>query len=76
MMNIGETVESTVKILRAASRQNQQNGMCAQQRLRSASASAQTDQSSPCALWVAKDPMLLHVDSEESDQTGQMPRLI
>ena len=30
--------------------------------------------SSLSALWVAKDQMLLH--SKESDQTGQMPRLI
>ena len=29
-----------------------------------------------CALWVAKDPNFLHADSEVSDQTGQMPRLI
>ena len=29
-----------------------------------------------CAQWVAKDPSFLHVDSEDSDQTGQMPRLI
>ena len=34
----------------------QQNGMCAQRRLRSAWAAAQSDQSSPCAQWVAKDP--------------------
>ena len=26
--------------------------------------------------WVAKDPSLLHVDSEDTDQTGQMSRLI
>ena len=26
--------------------------------------------------WVAKDPCFLHTDSEGSDQTGQMPRLI
>ena len=26
--------------------------------------------------WVAKDPKLLHADSEDSDQTGRMPRLI
>ena len=25
---------------------------------------------------VAKDPIFLHVDSEDSDQTGRMPRLI
>ena len=26
--------------------------------------------------FVAKDPMLLHADSEDSDQTGRTPRLI
>ena len=56
--------------------QNQQNGLCAQRRLRSAWAYAQSDQSSLCAQWVAKDPRFLHADSEDSDQTGQMPRLI
>ena len=29
-----------------------------------------------CAQWVAKDPRFLHADSEYSDQTGRMPRLI
>ena len=33
-------------------------------------------ESSLCAQWVAKDPSFLHADSEDSDQTGQMPRLI
>ena len=60
----------------AASWQNQQNGMCAQRRLRPAWASVQSDQSSLCAQWVAKDPSFLHADSEDSDQTGRMPRLI
>ena len=32
--------------------------------------------SSLCAQWVAKDSRFLHEDSEDSDQTGQMPRLI
>ena len=55
--------------------------LCAQRRLRSAWASAQTDQSSLCAQWVAKDPSFLHADSEDwSDwvnaQAGWMPRLI
>ena len=40
---------------------NPQNDLCAQRRLRSA--------------W-AKDPMILHADSEDSDQSGRMPRLI
>ena len=29
-----------------------------------------------CAQWVAKDPSFFHADSEDSDQTGRMPRLI
>ena len=28
------------------------------------------------AQWVAKEPRFLHADSEDSDQTGRMPRLI
>ena len=47
--------------------QNQQNDLCTQRRPWSAQASAQSDQSSLCALWVAWDPMLLHADSEDSD---------
>ena len=44
---------------------------CAQQRLRSACAFAQSDQSSLWSLWVAKDQMLLHADSEDwSDWVG------
>ena len=33
-------------------------------------------ESSLCAQWVAKDSSFLHADSEDSDQTGRMPRLI
>ena len=33
-------------------------------------------ESSLCAQWVAKDPSFLRADSEDSDQTGRMPRLI
>ena len=33
-------------------------------------------ESSLCAQWVAKDPRFLHADSQDSDQTGRMPRLI
>ena len=29
-----------------------------------------------CTQWVAEDSIFLHVDSEDSDQTGRMPRLI
>ena len=49
--------------------------LCAQQGLRSACVAAQSDQSSLCAQWVAKDPCFLHADNEDSDQTGWMPRL-
>ena len=51
----------------------------AQRRLRSAWASAQSDQSLRCALsgvHVPKDVRFLHADSEDPDQTGRMPRLI
>ena len=50
---------------RATARQNEQNDMCPQQRFRSAWASARSDQSSLCVLWVAKDPTFLHADSED-----------
>ena len=33
-------------------------------------------ESSLCAQWVAKNPVFLHADSEDSYQTGRMPRLI
>ena len=42
--------------------------LCAQRRLRS--------ESSLCDQWVAKDQRFLQADSEDSDQTGRMPRLI
>ena len=38
--------------------------VCAQRRLRSAWASAQSDQSSLCAQWVAKGPRFLHADAQ------------
>ena len=50
--------------------------LCNQWRLRSAWASAQSDQSSLCAQWVAEDPSFLYADSENSDQIGQMSKLI
>ena len=50
--------------------------LCAQRRLSSALASAQSDQSSLCVQWVAKNTSFPHADSEDSDQTGRMPRLI
>ena len=38
--------------------------------------SAQSDQSLLCTQWIAKDPSFLHADTEDSDETGRMPRLI
>ena len=46
--------------------------MCAQQRLWSAWASAQSDQSLLCAQWVAKDPSFLLADSEDSDAQADL----
>ena len=51
--------------------------VCAQRRLSSAwRIRSVWSESSLCAQWVAKYPRFLHADSEDSDQTGQMPRLI
>ena len=33
-------------------------------------------ESSLCTQWLAEDPVFLHADSADSDQTGRMPRLI
>ena len=33
-------------------------------------------ESSLCAQCIVKDPSFLHADSEDTDQTGRMPRLI
>ena len=58
--------------VRATTWRNQQNDLCAQQRLRSAWASAQSDQSLRCALWT----QAFFMQTAKTDQTGQMPRLI
>ena len=50
--------------------------LCAQRRLSSAWASTQSDQPLLCAQWVAKDPMFLHADSKDSDQTGRTVTLL
>ena len=53
------------------------NGMCTQRRLQlSLDVRPVWSASSMCAQWVAKGPSLLHADSEYSDQSGRMPRLI
>ena len=57
-------------------KQNQQNYMSAQQRLRSTWASAQSDQSSLSA-WRKLGSLATHwAHSEDFDQTGRIPRLI
>ena len=64
------------KFIWAASRQNQENGMCAQWRLGSTWASAQSHQSS-LSTWRKLGSLATHgVHSEDSVQTGWMPRLI
>ena len=65
-----------VKLIWSSAWQNQQNDLCAQRRLRSAWASAQSDQSSLSA-WRNIGPLTIYwVLSEDTDQTGRMPRLI
>ena len=60
----------------ATAQQNQQNDLCARQRLRSAWASTKSDQSSLSA-WRNLGSLATHwAHSEDSDQTGWMPRLI
>ena len=63
VLNIRRTVNKTSKNMWAATWQNQQNE-CAP--------SEDSDQ----PQWIAKDPRFLHAASEDSDQTGRMPRLI
>ena len=58
----------------ANSWQNQEYGICAQWRLRSACASAQYDQSLGCLHEESLATYWAH--SKDSDKTGQMPRLI
>ena len=51
--------------------------LCAQRRLQfSLGIRPVWSESSLCPQWVAKGPSFLHADSEDSDQTGRMPRLI
>ena len=69
-------VNVSIKTIWTSTWQNLQNGMCTQRNLRSACAYAQSDQSLLYSQWVAKDLSFLHTDSEDSDQTGQLPRLI
>ena len=49
---------------------------CAPSEDSSAWASVQSDQSSLCTQWVAKDPRFLHADSEDTDHIRRMLSLI
>ena len=60
----------------AAAWQNLHKDMCTQRRQNSLGIRPVWSESSLCGLWVAKDRRYLHADSEGSDQTGRMPRLI
>ena len=60
----------------AASWQNQQNDFVPSKTQVSLGIRPVWSESLLCAQWVAKDPSFLHADSEDSDQTERMPRLI
>ena len=61
----------------AATRQNQQKWPVRPAKAQiSLSTRTVWSESSPCAQWVDKDPSCLHADSEDSDPTRRMPRLI
>ena len=55
----------------AATWQNQQNECAPVKTQISLGICPVWSESSLCAQWVAKDPMFLHADSEDSDQTGR-----
>ena len=57
---------SLIHFIKLRERDKTQNDLCAQQRFRSAWASAQSGQSSLYAQWVAKNPKFLHAVSEYS----------
>ena len=65
-----------MKTIWATTRQNQQNDMHPVKTLINLGIHTVWSESSLCAQWVAKDPTILHVASEDFDQTERMPRLI
>ena len=60
----------------AASWQNQQCGWAPSKDSDQPRHPPDWSESSLCTQWVSKDPSFLHAHSEDSDQTGQVPRLI
>ena len=63
----GPTMQTQIRLLLHSSG-SKPFYLCTQQRLGSALASTQFDQSSLCAQWIAKDPRFLHGDSKDSDR--------
>ena len=62
--------------IRAAAWENVLSDICAQRRLKSACASAHSDQSLRCPHKETLHPWLFNAPSEDSDQTARMRRLI
>ena len=60
----------------ATSLQNQQNDLCPEKTQTNLGIHPVWFESPLSTQWVAKDPSFLHADSEDSDQTGLMPRLL
>ena len=73
--NIAVNEDCELKVIWAAAWQNQQNDLCRSAKLRSAWASAQSDQSSLSA-WRNIGPLTTYWAHSETDQTERMPRLV
>ena len=69
-------LEGDFNTIWAASWQNQQSGYAPNEDLDQPGHPPSLLRAFACVQWVAKVPTFLHADSEDSDQTGWMPRLI
>ena len=82
MSSIANLIQNTIEALNpffiwAASWQNQQNGMCIQQRLKISLGICPVLTESSLSIWRKLGSLATHwVRSKDSDQTGRMPRLI
>ena len=76
IVNVSSLAHEIIRL--AASWQNQQSGCAPSKDSNQLSLGIRPvwSESSLCAQCVAKDPNFLHADSEDSDQTGRIPRLI
>ena len=70
------TTGTSSTVIWASTWQNQQNECAPSEDSDQPGIRPVWSESSLFAQWVAKDPSFLHADSEDSDQTGRMPRLI